>query len=589
MKRLIFAVILLLSFINIYASTDNETNVTNDITDSHNQYDRLIDLARTYFYKNTEYAFNCAYKANAIAEASNDNQKSAECNIIMGDIFRENNTFPTAISYYEKAIEKLNNTKDYHTICKLYINIAKLYQNSEFNSKWSTDAMNKALKHAELIDDIDVYNEVYIAAGEMYCSQDNCDLAEKYYNEILKNNIDKNTISPISIALTNKANILIKQKKYEDAISLIDSSLYLCIRDFNDSLQAINYSYKAQIYDSINDFEAARKYYRQSAILSYGSKDFITCGKSMFSLAHLYQRRDMHDNAIGVFKIICDSTLKYKHFEICYKSCYQLSKCYASLGNYEEAYKYFNIYDITYDSVFTIKQDKKIEELRNSYLLSLNVKELKMEEIQEETTKGNKNEWMLFISIIIVLAMALTTFIILHLKNRALFHKSKVTSYEQQLKIDQIENNLKEYQLKSNRELIIKMALQIKSYVDIINPIKEDLKLAVELPENELKNKIKNINHNIHNNIHIINNAEKINKQIDALYKDFFKRLDEKHPGLTKSEKKLCTMLFINMSSKEIATITNTTIRSVETSRYRLRKKFDLSRDEDIVSFLQKI
>lgn len=589
MKRTIFAVILLLSFINIYANTDNETNATNDITDSQNQYDRLIDLARTYFYKNTEYAFNCAYKANAIAEANNDNQKSAECNIIMGDIFKENNTFPTAISHYEKAIEKLNKTKDYHTIYKLYINIAKLYQNSEFNSKWSTDAMNKALKYAELINDRDIYNEVYMAAGEMYCSQNNCDLAEKYYNEILKNDIDKNTILPISIALTNKANIFIKRNKYKEAMSMIDSSLYLCIRDFNDSLQAINYNHKAQIYDSIGDFDAARKYYTQSSILTYATKNYITCGKSMFGLAHLYQRHGMHENAINVFKIICDSTMKYKQFEICYQSCYQLSKCYASLGRYEEAYEYFNIYDITYDSVFTVKQDKKIEELRNSYLLSLNAKELKMEEIQEENTRGNKKEWMLFISIIIVLAMALTTFIILHLKNRALFHKSKVSSYEQQLKIDQIENNLKEYQLKSNRELIIKMALQIKSYVDIINPIKEDLKTAVELPESELKNKIKNINHNIHNNIHIINNAEKINKQIDAVYKEFFKRLDEKHPGLTKSEKKLCTMLFINMSSKEIATITNTTIRSVETSRYRLRKKFNLSRDEDIVSFLQKI
>ena len=47
--------------------------------------------------------------------------------------------------------------------------------------------------------------------------------------------------------------------------------------------------------------------------------------------------------------------------------------------------------------------------------------------------------------------------------------------------------------------------------------------------------------------------------------------------------------LFGSVTSKEIATITNSTIRTIETSRYRLRKKFNLSRDEDIVSFLQKI
>ena len=589
MKRIISVVILLLSFVNAYPNAIKEIKVDNNITESQSQYDKLVDLAKTYFNKNAEYAFNCAYKAHGIAERNKDCQKTAECNIIMGDIFKENNTFPTAISYYEKAIDDLIKVNDHHTIYRLYIKIAKLYQNSEFNSKWSIDAMNNALKYAGIINDPVIYNEVYMAMGDLYYSQDNYDLAEKYYNEILKNGINKNTILPISIAFTNKANISIKRNKYEEAMSMADSSLYLCIRDFNDSLQAINYSRKAQIYDSLSDFESARKYYRQSATLAYEIDDFITCGKSMFSLAHLYQRHGMHENAIGVFKIICDSTFKYKQFSICYQSCYQLSRCYASLGQYEEAYDYFNIYDVTYDSAFAIKQEKKIEELRNSYLLSLNVKELKVNEIKEENLRVNENEWKIFISIIIVLTMIIITFGILYAKNRELFHTNEVTSYEQQIKIDKIESNLMEYQLKSNRELMIKMALQIKSYVDIISPIKENLKEAIDLPEEELKSKVKSIYHSIHNNKHINSNSENINKQIESIYKDFFKKLDEKYPGLTKSDKKLCTMLFINMSSKEIAVITNTTVRSVETSRYRLRRKFGLTRDEDIVSFLQKI
>ena len=589
MKRIISVVILLLSFVNAYPNAIKEIKVSNNITESQSQYDKLVDLAKTYFNKNAEYAFNCTYKAHSIAERNKDSQKTAECNIIMGDIFKENNTFPTAISYYEKAIDDLIKANDHHTIYRLYIKIAKLYQNSEFDSKWSIDAMNNALKYAGIINDPVIYNEVYMAMGDLYYSQDNYDLAEKYYNEILKNGINKNTILPISIAFTNKANISIKRNKYEEALSMADSSLYLCIRDFNDSLQAINYNCKAEIYDSIGDFESARKYYLKSSILTYDIEDFYTCGKSMFGLAHLYQRYGMHENAINVFKIISDSTMKYKQFDICYQSCYQLSKCYASLGRYEEAYDYFNKYDISYDSAFAIKQDKKIEELRNSYLLALNIKELKVNEIKEENIRYNRNEWKLFVSITIVLTMIVITFGILYAKNTELFHKNKVTSYEQQIKIDKIESGLMEYQLKNNRELIIKMALQIRSYVDIINPIKDDLKTAMELPDNELKNKVKNIHHNIHNNINLLSNAESINKQIDSIYKDFFKRLDEKHPGLTKSEKKLCTMLYIDMSSKEIATITNTTVRSVETSRYRLRKKFELSRDEDIVSFFQKI
>jgi DNA-binding CsgD family transcriptional regulator len=276
-------------------------------------------------------------------------------------------------------------------------------------------------------------------------------------------------------------------------------------------------------------------------------------------------------------------------YNVCYQAFYQLSQCYSLLGEYEEAYYLFNKYDIYYDSLYRIYQDKKVQELRNSYLLSANVNELKAKEIKEKNIKDNINEWKLFISIIIVLIMISITFIILYSTNKATSHKNEVTTYEQQHKIDKIENDLMEYQLKNNRELTMKLAFQLKSYLQIINPIKEDLKNAIELPENEQKNKIKNIYQHLQNNTHIFYNAENLNKQIDKVYKDFLNKLEEKHPGLTKAEKKLCTLLYINMSSKEIATITNTTIRTIETSRYRLRKKFNLSRDEDIVSFLQKI
>ena len=73
MRRIIIAIILLLSFINVYSSTSYKTNTANDI--SENQYDKLLDLAKTYVNKNTEYAFNCAYKAHAIAEQNHDNEK----------------------------------------------------------------------------------------------------------------------------------------------------------------------------------------------------------------------------------------------------------------------------------------------------------------------------------------------------------------------------------------------------------------------------------------------------------------------------------------------------------------------------------
>ena len=111
-----------------------------------------------------------------------------------------------------------------------------------------------------------------------------------------------------------------------------------------------------------------------------------------------------------------------------------------------------------------------------------------------------------------------------------MFHKNEITTYEQQLKIDKIENNLMEYQLKSNKELLVNLALHLKYYIEYINPLKDELKAAIELPEDEQKNKIKNIYISMQNNIKILNNTENLNKQINNIYKDFLDKLDKKYP-----------------------------------------------------------
>lgn len=54
---------------------------------------------------------------------------------------------------------------------------------------------------------------------------------------------------------------------------------------------------------------------------------------------------------------------------------------------------------------------------------------------------------------------------------------------------------------------------------------------------------------------------------------DFFKRLTQLHPDLTRGETRMCAYIFMNLGTKEIATMTNRSTRTVETVKYRLNKK----------------
>jgi DNA-binding CsgD family transcriptional regulator len=74
----------------------------------------------------------------------------------------------------------------------------------------------------------------------------------------------------------------------------------------------------------------------------------------------------------------------------------------------------------------------------------------------------------------------------------------------------------------------------------------------------------------------------------DEVHGDFMSRFKSRFPDLSPQEIKLSAYLRMNLSSKEIANLMNITIRGVEIARYRLRKKIQLERSENLQEFILK-
>ncbi len=86
-----------------------------------------------------------------------------------------------------------------------------------------------------------------------------------------------------------------------------------------------------------------------------------------------------------------------------------------------------------------------------------------------------------------------------------------------------------------------------------------------------------------------LNNKEKwkiFEENFDEVHEDFMSRFKEKHPNITAKDMRLCGLLRMNLSSKEIAPLLRISIRSVEISRYRLRKKIELPHDVNLTDYI---
>lgn len=99
---------------------------------------------------------------------------------------------------------------------------------------------------------------------------------------------------------------------------------------------------------------------------------------------------------------------------------------------------------------------------------------------------------------------------------------------------------------------------------------------------------ISKIRHSIRDSIEHDDDWQKFRTNFDLAYSDYLKRLSAAYPSLSTGDQKLCAYLKMGLSSKDMAPLLNMTVRSVEMSRYRLRKKLGLERDDNLVGFLQK-
>ncbi|MDW3197488.1 MAG: triple tyrosine motif-containing protein [Cytophagales bacterium] len=70
---------------------------------------------------------------------------------------------------------------------------------------------------------------------------------------------------------------------------------------------------------------------------------------------------------------------------------------------------------------------------------------------------------------------------------------------------------------------------------------------------------------------------------------DFLERIKARYPDLTSTDLKLCAYVRMKLSSKEIATLTNNSIRGVEKGRYRIRKKLGLDQGANLNDFILEV
>ena len=232
--------------------------------------------------------------------------------------------------------------------------------------------------------------------------------------------------------------------------------------------------------------------------------------------------------------------------------------------------------EITVDDIFKnndYRYSVQIDQLLSG-IESKNEIKMKKREIEEQKQKNSR---IVFISIIVILILGFATAYFL---SRKVFLDKQMIIANQNQKIALSDLEHKKRELASISTNILQENEQISN-------ILKDLKYYTSLLKLDKDKSI--FNPLIQSVKRLLTEKRKedlYSDQFNAAYPGYFEYLTRTYKDLTTSDLKLCTFLRMNLNTKEIADIMGLSVRSVESRRYRLRKKIHLSKDEDLVSKL---
>ncbi|WOC40887.1 helix-turn-helix transcriptional regulator [Polaribacter sp. HL-MS24] len=158
---------------------------------------------------------------------------------------------------------------------------------------------------------------------------------------------------------------------------------------------------------------------------------------------------------------------------------------------------------------------------------------------------------------------------------------------ETQNRINKIEKENLKKEIESKRKELLNTTDAAIRKNESIMILRNELKRFVEIsPKKSVKTKkiLEIAEKNIFNN----RDWEIFESNFNELNQDFFKKLTDIQPKLTKKDLRLCAYVKTGLTSKKIAPLMGISVRGVELHRYRLGKKLNITIEETLAKFLLK-
>lgn len=547
------------------------------------------------------------------------------CDSILAKRFTNSGlAFNEALRFLENAIENQNlaHIAEAHNMIAVLLQDRGLYAQSLENYLVSLDY------YLEVPDYLKI-GWHYVEIGNIYFHNDLYQRAEEYYELGRQAFIQLKDPDAESVAINNLGLIAGEQGNYPLALKYFEQALSLRQKSRRCLFNILHsYQYLGNTYNDMGDTSKATWYFKKIIDSDECMEEYNFRGKIHHYLGDVYLQQNKTRQAIKEFEqartnftkvfnagLLCELYVSMSEAEqknrdekkaIAWllkadslSSAGELfSMRLTALGKIISFYKSKDDFQhvILYDSIrnnvhnFFTKKEMQKALLNMQSMIELSQTK-KVIEKNEATLRKN----ILIRNFVIMAGLILTAFFIYvyyslsrRRKKDGIIQRQKAELLKQEINIRQIKHQENLLLLQTREKELACGAMHMARLNELSFTVSKELKSISMHVSIENRRKIQELISQL-NIAAPITAWKEFETRFENVHQDFYRSLRELHPELSPNEIKICSFIRLNLPTKDIAIVTNRSIRTIESTRSSIRKKLNLPTDTSLTGYLLSI
>lgn len=478
--------------------------------------------------------------------------------------------FKVAIAEVEKEKEK-----DTSKLAAYYMRMAENSMDKNEQDKSIVYGL-EAIDLAEKINDTLLLGDLMAGLAEIYRLSRNDNLSLKYNRIALQLLRKKGGANSLARVYNNLSTVLGKMGNNHEAIDSLKKALTFLNEEHYFGKAKLN-SNIAYCYRNLGLYDSALFYNRVSIKYKKLANDEIGLSYSLDAIGRAYLGLGNLDSAESYVLRAREIAVRFKKMYKIKDITEHLVDVYAAKKDFEKAYLYMDTVMFYDDSIYNEEIRESAELYQRKYDLNKKEQEIaKLKSEQKISEAEQKSFWWMFVSVLAVL-LFITSYIFMLFKRKEQANKMIELDFQNSQK----ENERNKAEL---NHFAKDLMLKNKQLIHLSKQLEEN-KLELEKLEAKKSERIDKLS-----DIKILTKEDwtRFKNLFDKVYPHFFEKLNRSEYNFTKGEKRLMALTKLNMDTQELADTLGISAESVTKSRFRLKKKLNLT-SGDLDHFIHQL